>query len=173
MRKKWALFFTTLLPVKQQPRMAENSFALRKKAGFTLIELIVSMVIMGVLAAAGTVVYNQMVVHFSQASCKDSRQQAVQAFVSDYLQGEISRNLSSFTGTDGSERCKQWLRDYRSRSQTNGDEWTLTVEKVQGTETSYRVRIACARHTDEAPDQQPSAVVNEVDLKTSGTTGGT
>ena len=63
----------------------------RTRPGFTLVEMIVVIVMMSILAAAGLVGFGAMVSHFTRQSCIASRREAVQAYVSDWMQGRSFR----------------------------------------------------------------------------------
>lgn len=110
------------------------------KKGFTLIELVVVMLALSILAAAGTAGYNGMVTHFTERTCIDSRTEAVQNVVSACLQGELLVDETAIT---------EWLKAYPQKNQTNDSEnWIIDVEKDNNT-NKIDVKISCKRHTHE------------------------
>lgn len=119
----------------------------RTRPGFTLVEMIVVIVMMSILAAAGLVGFGAMVSHFTRQSCIASRREAVQAYVSDWMQGDLSEQELKMGFND-------WLDDYIKENQTeHGDRWMIKVtDHADGT---YKVSITCRRHKGELLD--PSA----------------
>lgn len=115
-----------------------------KKPGFTLIELVVVIVIMSILAGAGLVGLGGMVSSFSAQSCAAARQEAVRAYISDWMEGELQ---------PGSTGAADWLKDYLAQNQAkDGGQWTITVTGAAGSGApgwQYTVTIACPRHSAE------------------------
>ena len=110
----------------------------QSKKGFTLIELVVIMLALSILAAAGTASYNGMVLHFTERTCIDSRTEAAQSLVSACLQGELSVDVNAI---------ETWLQNYPTKNQTNDSEhWEYDVQENNG---KIQVEIRCRRHTDE------------------------
>lgn len=143
MRKNDSRYFFFLLPKSRMPK----GFALRKKRGFTLIEMVVVIAMMSILAAAGVAGYQNLVTHFTKASCVASREDALQALVSEYLQGELPSTLSQ-------SQIDQWLNGrYKPANHTSDSaHWTqLTLQEHGGMLT---FRLGCTRHTHTEVERQ-------------------
>lgn len=115
-----------------------NKWKKNSKKGFTLIELVVIMLALSILAAAGTAAYNGMILHFTERACIDSRTEAAQSVVSACLQGEISIEVESI---------KVWLANYPYKNQTKENEhWEYDVQESNG---KIEVKIRCTKHSNE------------------------
>lgn len=109
------------------------------KPGFTLVEMIVVIVMMGILAAAGLIGFGGMVSHFRQQSCIASRKEAAQAYVSDWMEGDIPDPQR--------DEWNDWLAAYRAANHTeHSEKWSV---KVAQNGTRYTVRVHCSEHWEE------------------------
>lgn len=106
------------------------------KPGFTLVEIIVVIVMMSILAAAGLVGFGAMVSHFRQQQCIASRREAAQEFISEWMEGDIP--------DPESYDWNAWLAAYRAGNQTeHSDKWSIKVAKADG---RYQITVSCSAH---------------------------
>ena len=111
----------------------------RTRPGFTLVEMIVVIVMMSILAAAGLIGFGAMVSHFREQACYASRREAAQEFVSEWMEGDIPD--PEHLDWDG------WLTNYRAKNQTeHGDKWNVKVRRYG---SRYTVSVQCQSHIDE------------------------
>ncbi|GKI14508.1 hypothetical protein CE91St44_09930 [Oscillospiraceae bacterium] len=116
----------------------------RTRPGFTLVEMIVVIVMMSILAAAGLIGFGAMVSHFREQACYASRREAAQEFVSEWLAGELGMN----TADPSTIEINDWLKKYLAENQTeDGQNWRCRVRKIPG-EESAEIWIWCERHRD-------------------------
>ncbi|WP_418665818.1 prepilin-type N-terminal cleavage/methylation domain-containing protein [Allofournierella sp.] len=112
------------------------------KPGFTLVEVIVVIVMMSILAAAGLVGFGGMVSHFNEQACMASRREAAQAFISEWLEGDLPDALSLTFDGEG------WLDGYAAENDVkDADNWGCRVYPAADRKTA-RILIWCNRHRD-------------------------
>lgn len=120
---------------------------MKRKPGFTLIEVIVVLVVMGILAAAGVSGFGGMLRHFYVQSCEAARQEAVNAYVSDWMEGKADAGAAP-------DKQNAWLEQYvqqhHADCQNGADKWTIAVTEtgaaVADKGATYTVTVACPAH---------------------------
>lgn len=114
---------------------------MRRKKGFTLIEMMVVIVIMAVLAAVVGGGVAGLITNFKRTNCEAARKEAVQAYVSDWMAGAP-------LPADPAD----WLKSYLSENQVScgsAGEWSITVAgETDGRQT---VTVTCPVHGAGSP----------------------
>lgn len=137
----------------------EGGGGMRRKQGFTLIEVIVVLVIMGILAAAGVGGFGGLLRHFYVESCQTSRQEAVNAYVSDWMEGRAAPD------GDTAAWLAKYVQQHHAECQNGADKWEIKVEKtseataVKG--AVYQVSIVCPAHGDAETAQFGAPVIKK------------
>ena len=130
--------------IRREKTGAEGGGGMRRKRGFTLIEVIVVLVIMGILAAAGVGGFGGLLRHFYVQSCEASRQEAVGAYVSDWMEGK------AVPGGDNEAWLAKYVQEHHAECQSGADKWTIAVTEAAGGTSAqgptYKVAIACPGH---------------------------
>ena len=130
-----------------------------RKRGFTLIEVIVVLVIMGILAAAGVGGFGGLLRYFYVQSCAASRQEAVGAYVSDWMEGK------AVADGDNGAWLKTYVQGHHTDCQNGADQWTIEVKETaaaagdQG--STYEVTIACPAHGEAQSAQFTEPVIRK------------